>query len=547
MKNIAYVFSLLLASLLFGACSDEENKDTDVDNGKGAYALFLNKSVAVSGGESQTDIVVDWAKTAWEITLGEGEIVKSITPMSGGSNDGEKQYTKLRMVCNANTKLRKRTQTIHITDKTNNKVTDMLIEQDPVFKSAILDVDPSVKYQPVVGFGGMYNPIIWCGGNLISAAQLDKMYSPDGLGYSILRLMVYPKEEDWAADVEAAKAAQANGVIIFASPWDCTDALAEKIMLNGNEVKHLKKENYEAYANHLIRYINFMKQNGVNLYAMSVQNEPDMEFTYWKPQEVVDFVKQYGAKIRETGVKLMSPEACGMQPEYTDPILNDASAFAQTDIVAGHLYQGFTDLDNGYVKNRHDYICGLYPRLQGKTWWMTEHLFNDGENSDNPAQWQFLKWQYCLNRLGKEIHMSMEGCCSAYVYWYLKRFYGLMGDNDKRSPVSEGEIAKNGYIMSHYAKYATGTTRIKATTDRAGVSATAYVNEAGNEVTLVLLNFTDATQCIEIPMAGVKSATAVETNENKNMEAVKVESLDSGDGVYVLLSGSSITSIRLAL
>lgn len=61
-------------------------------------------------------------------------------------------------------------------------------------------------------------------------------------------------------------------------------------------------------------------------------------------------MKQYGAKIRETGVRLMSPEACGTPPEYTDPIINDAGAFAQTDIIAGHLYQGFTDLDNGYVK-----------------------------------------------------------------------------------------------------------------------------------------------------------------------------------------------------
>ena len=98
-----------------------------------------------------------------------------------------------------------------------------------------------VKYQPVVGFGGMYNPKIWCGDNLISAPQLDKMYGAGGLGYSILRLMIYPNESDWSADVEAAKAAQANGAIIFACPWDCTDALADKITVNGKEMKHLKK------------------------------------------------------------------------------------------------------------------------------------------------------------------------------------------------------------------------------------------------------------------------------------------------------------------
>jgi glucuronoarabinoxylan endo-1,4-beta-xylanase len=177
--------------------------------------------------------------------------------------------------------------------------------------------------------------------------------------------------------------------------------LSETIKQGDKDVKRLKEENYEAYADHLIRYIEFMKQNGVNLYAISIQNEPDMEFIYWTPQEVVNFMKQCGSKIRQTGVKLMSPESCGMSPDYTDLVLNDAEAFAQTDIVAGHLYQGFIDLSSSYAKDRHDYICGLYPRLQGKTWWMTEHLFNDGESSENPDEWEFRDWTYCLNHLGK--------------------------------------------------------------------------------------------------------------------------------------------------
>lgn len=547
MKKITLSFYFFLTSLLLWSCSDGGNEEKGVDEGKGAYALFLKKSVTVSAGENQTDIVIEWAKTSWEITLEKGDIVQKITPMSGGSSEGEKQYTKIQVSCNANTTMKQRTQTLHITDNANQKTTDLVIEQDPAYKSVTLNVDPTVKYQPVVGFGGMYNPKIWCGGFLISARELDTMYGNGGLGYSILRLMVYPNEADWSADVEAARTAQENGAIVFACPWDCTEALSETIKVNGKEVKRLKKENYEAYANHLIRYIDFMKQNGVNLYAISMQNEPDMDFTYWTPQEVVDFVKQYGARIRETGVRLMSPEACGTQPEYTDAIINDAGAFAQTDIIAGHLYQGFTDLDNGYVKNRHDYICGLYPRLQGKTWWMTEHLFNDGEKSDDPSQWEFQKWQYSLNHLGKEIHMCMEGYCSAYVYWYLKRFYGLMGDKDERCPVGEGEITKNGYIMAHYAQYATGTTRIKATTNHAGICATAYINETDNEITLVILNLTGTTQYIEIPLAGVKKASAVETNERKNIENVKVESSETGNGVYVLSSGNSITSVRLSL
>lgn len=545
MKNLTFLFCFLLTNIFFFSCSGGEDEGTVTDEGKGAYALFLKKSITVSVGENQTDVVVEWAKTSWEITLGEGDIVKSVTPTSGGSSTGEKQYTKVRVSCSANSTMKQRTQIIHLFDKTNETTVDLTVEQAPAFKSVTLNIDPAVKYQPVVGFGGMYNPKIWCGDNLISAPQLDKMYGAGGLGYSILRLMIYPNESDWSADVEAAKAAQANGAIIFACPWDCTDALADKITVNGKEMKHLKKENYEAYANHLIRYIIFMKEKGVNLYAISVQNEPDMEFTFWTPTEVVDFVKQYGAKIRETGVKLMSPEACGMQPEYTDPIINDARAFAQTDIIAGHLYQGFTDLSSGYVKNRHDYICGVYSRIQGKTWWMTEHLFNDGEKSTDPSKWEFKKWQYCLNHLGKEIHMCMEGYCSAYVYWYLKRFYGLMGDTDERSPAGEGEITKNGYIMAHYAQYATGTTRIKAITNNEEVSATAYWDEKTDEMTIVLLNLNGAAQWLEIPLAGIKKASAVETNETKNMEVIGTGLMESAEGITVLLSANSITSVRL--
>lgn len=215
--------------------------------------------------------------------------------------------------------------------------------------------------------------------------------------------------------------------------------------------------------------------------------------------------------------------------------------------MAGHLYQGFIDLNDAYAKDRHDYVCNLYPRLQGKTWWMTEHLFNDGESSENPEEWEFRNWDYCLNHLAKEIQMCMQGNCSAYVYWYLKRFYGLMGDNDQRSPVGEGEISKNGYIMAHYAQYATNMTRIEASTDNSNVTVTAYVNNEGTEVSVILLNLTNSVQCVSIPLSGIKSVNAVETNEEYNMNNAKAEIADDNNGIDIILSRNSIVSIRLAI
>ena len=442
MKQLKSFLFLFLASTLFCACSDDDtvNKSLWGDS----YARFVRNAMTVTSTEGTAEAIIDWQQSTWEITLGEGNIVTNVTPTSGGDNNGEHQFTKVTLTCNANTSMDTRTQVIRLTDR-NGTTTELTITQE------------------------------------------------------------------------------------WADKADDTD--------------HLKPEHYADYADHLIRYIDFMKQNGVDIYAVSVQNEPDMDFTAWTPQEVVNFLKQEGARIRETGVKLMSPEACGYQPEYTDAVLNDAEAFAQTDIVAGHLYQGFTDLSSSYVKDRHDYVCALYPRLGGKTWWMTEHLFNDGETEEDPSLWQFWEWDYNFSHLAKEIHMCMDGYCSAYVYWYLKRFYGMIGDTDERCKEEEGEVSKNGYILSHYARYAIGTTRIAVTSASENIEATAYLNEATGEVTLVLLNQSDRTLSLVIPISGASQASAVETNETKNMEPADVTV--TKESVSLPISGKSIVSVRI--
>ena len=489
MKQLKTIFTLLLTSTLFWACSDDDTVNKSVWGD--SYARFVRSAMTVNGTDGTAEAIVESQQSTWEITLGEGDIVSNVAPASGGNANGGQEFTKVVLTCNANPSVTEtRTQVLYLTDQ-NGTTTELTVTQEGA-SGTVLAVDPSTTYQPV-------------------------------------------------DDVAGAKIAQSHGAIVFACPWNIKAEWADKV----DDTDHLKPECYTEYADHLIRYVEFMKENGVNIYAISVQNEPDMDFTAWTPQEVVTFLKQEGARIRETGVKLMSPEACGYQPEYTDAVLNDVDAFAQTDIVAGHLYQGFIDLSSSYVKDRHDYVCGLYPRLGGKTWWMTEHLFNDGENEEDPSLWQFWNWDYNFSHLAKEIHMCMDGYCSAYVYWYLKRFYGMIGDTDERCKEEEGEVSKNGYILAHYAQYATNTTRIAVTSGSENIDATAYINESGDEITLVLLNQSDRALTIAIPVSGISQATAVETNEEKNMEAVSVEV--TGEYASLSLSGKSIVSVRLKL
>lgn len=549
MENIIK-YSLIAVLLIFlYSCSDSENEITVADSE--GFIKFSKTEITLSSKGGQASFVVVWDNVEWEIeSVAEENFITNISPSSGGEI-GNSDLTTISFTVSSNSSLTKRSQEVYAVNNATGEKVKLTIFQETIPLSI---VNPNTKHQAVVGFGGMYNPAIWLSSeDRIDSEELTMMYDPDGkLKYSVLRLMIYPDKLKWTEDIEGALLAQSYGAVIFASPWDCTDELADYIDQDGDggSNKHLPAENYEAYADHLIEYVNFMKANGVNIYAISVQNEPDMDFTYWTPEEIATFTANYGAKIRDAGVKLMSPEACGFSPDYTDAVLNSTEAFANTDIVAGHTYQGFTDLSSSYVKGRHDYVSSLYPgRLAsaGKTWWMTEKLF--GSSGDDLENENYKKWSYNLDNLGLEMHMCMEAYCSAYVYWYLKRFYGMIGDNNtEHGYVAEGEVMKNGYIMSHYSSYATGMTRISIEVPDENVLATAYVNENGDVLTVVALNMGENSYetFLKSPTE-ISSYQAVETAADYNMK--EVEPILADDLRYLMLriSPKSIYSLRIEL
>lgn len=57
----------------------------------------------------------------------------------------------------------------------------------------------------------------------------------------------------------------------------------------------LKQENWPDYAQYLEDYVQYLRENGVELDAISIQNEPDWPAQYagclWDPTEIADFVK----------------------------------------------------------------------------------------------------------------------------------------------------------------------------------------------------------------------------------------------------------------
>ena len=138
--------------------------------------------------------------------------------------------------------------------------------------------------------------------------------------------------------VNAQQAQSINSqVIVFATPW--TPPAAWKS--NGSTIGGtLNTSEYGAFANYLNAFVAYEKAGGVNLYAISVQNEPDFlpgtyESCSYTGAQMDAFIAQEGGKIN---TKLMMPESDSFNLPESDPTLNDSNAVGHVSIVAGHNY-----------------------------------------------------------------------------------------------------------------------------------------------------------------------------------------------------------------
>lgn len=217
--------------------------------------------------------------------------------------------------------------------------------------------------------------------------------------------------------------------------------MTETFNHNGNtSAKRLKYNQYGAYAQHLNDFVTYMKNNGVNLYAISIQNEPDYAetWTWWTPAEVLNFMKNYAGSIN---CRVIAPESFQYLKNMSDPILNDSQALANMDILGAHLY--------GTQVNNFAYPL-FKQKGAGKELWMTEVYYpNSNNNSAN-------LWPEALEVAYHMHNALVEGDFQAYVWWYIRRQYSPMNE--------DGSISKRGDSMAQFSKFVRpGYVRVDAT------------------------------------------------------------------------------------
>jgi glucosylceramidase len=131
---------------------------------------------------------------------------------------------------------------------------------------------------------------------------------------------------------------------ILGSPWS-----APLWMKTNNNIKGgaLKKDCYDVYARYFVKYILAMKDNGIIIDAVTIQNEPlntnNTPSMRWFWNEEADFIKNYlGPKFSEAGIKtkIILFDHNLDRIDYPLSILNDPEASKYVDGSGFHHYAG---------------------------------------------------------------------------------------------------------------------------------------------------------------------------------------------------------------
>jgi glucuronoarabinoxylan endo-1,4-beta-xylanase len=391
----------------------------------------------------------------------------------------------------------------------------------------------NVRLQTITGFGAAC-----CDGAMkpfgTDTGPASKLYGPKSkIGLNIMRMEISPNLEDkadqwgdydWNGSLPSAKVVKNRGGIVFGTPWSPpgeykTNGTAQggNSESQGYQRGKLREDCYDKFFPWLNSFLKWMKSKGVNVDAVSIQNEPDWWVDYsgclYDPQDLVKLVKNYAYMLdRETypGVRLISGESLGFTQNYTDPLMEDETCRKHIDIVAGHLY-GHAPLE--YMKK-----SALLAAKYGKEVWMTEHSVTDNIGDRLPT------WHENLI-FAEELNECMLAGCTAYIYWYMRAHWAFVGTGESKYGTAnkKNELLPRAFVLSHFAKHVTGSTRLETSKDKTAGEGDPYEYSAyikGDSVIVMAIDTTATSRDLRIKLPfTVKSGTHLLStgNETENL------------------------------
>jgi glucuronoarabinoxylan endo-1,4-beta-xylanase len=338
-------------------------------------------------------------------------------------------------------------------------------------------VDWTNVFQRIDGFGASS---AWNGG--ITSAQANMFFSTNtGIGLSLLRSRIAP--DGTTVETSIMQMAQALGARVWSSPWSPPATMkgtntSGVISVNGGPLIG-NSTNYQAYASQLAGYVARMKSSGVNIYAVSVQNEPDTDTTgyescTWTAQQFHDFIPYFSAALTASNVastKILFPESFSWANHlyFQQTTMNDPAVAPLVGIIADHNYDG-VNFDTG------DMNPPAAINNYGKGLWETEVSTGDAFNGSitNALYW------------AGRVHQFMTVAqANAFHYWWL---ISANADNEGLTD-NAGNPAKRMYALGNFSRFVRPNFyRIGVDTNFGPLQISAYKEPPGGHFAIVAIN-----------------------------------------------------------
>ena len=376
----------------------------------------------------------------------------------------------------------------------------------------------------------------------------DFFFATSGLGLSLLRIQVVPSTGDCKSqfvpyaeqclevhagatilkgELAIARQAAERGVIVWGTPWSPPATMKS----NGSYTNggRLLPAFYPAWASSLADFVKLLKSNGVPIYALSVQNEPDLATNYgssmFSAQEMHDFVPYLHRALEVRGVentKIIIAEESHWDFSLTDTAMKDPTIAASVGILAAH----------GYGSRRI-----FEPKCYGKHVWQTEDssqsVVYDGDIKDA------LSWAI-------KIHNYLTVAeVNAWHWWSLSDGpkYGNGDDNAALTDIGLN-YPKRTYMTGQWSKFVRPGWRRIGVSYHGPLKISAFKASDGHEFAIVVVNPTgkEVTQAFSLDGFSAQTITAWVTSANLSL-AVQPPVQLKGEWLTYRLPPLSITTL----
>ncbi len=390
---------------------------------------------------------------------------------------------------------------------------------------SLIQIDPSTKFQKIMGFGGAFTESACYTLNKLSATNqeqiLNAYFNPEtGLKYNLGRIHMnscdfslgnYTYVKDYDEDlvsfdisreykyviptIKRAEEIAKKPIELLISPWS-----PPAWMKTNNQMNHggeLLPKYFQSWANYYVKFLEEVKNAQLTSFALTVQNEPAAVQTWdsciYDAEDERDFVKNYlGPTLAKSSFKdtkiFIWDHNRDIIVERAKGVLSDPLA---SKYVAGTAVHWYVSEEFKNLSTVHE----LFPDKQ--------IIFSEGciEGGPHPNIYETGE-RYARNIIG-----DFSNWCEAFIDWNLTldelggpNHVGNYCDAPILSDTISDELIINSsyYHIGHFSKHVLpGAYRIKSVTDNTLVKQIAFLNP-DNSIVLVCLNETEKDQIIRV-------------------------------------------------